>query len=145
MFLKPKHFLLECRPNFGSFCPLPGPLRAIVSSAPNPALYKFLRTPLLDLYLFLMYDNANHNAGNLTDHTMLISILIREDVCMIQRKVIIPSSVPYKMRIVRNAQWHEIISTAQSQYFQQKNIPMLRCAEGGRGADFRDNYVLGRK
>ena len=97
MFLKPKHFLLECRPNFGSFCPLPGPLRAIVSSAPNPPLYKFLRTSLdvmvafasnlassLDLYLFLMYDTANHNAGNLTDHTMLISILIREDVCMIQ-------------------------------------------------------------
>ena len=34
--LKSKHFLLECRPNFGSFCPLPGPLRAIVSSALNP-------------------------------------------------------------------------------------------------------------
>ena len=28
MFLKPKHFIFECRPNFGSFCPLPGPLRA---------------------------------------------------------------------------------------------------------------------
>ena len=38
MFLKPKHFILECRPNFGSFCPLPGPLRAIVFSAPKPPL-----------------------------------------------------------------------------------------------------------
>ena len=28
MFLKPKHFIFECRPNLGSFCPLPGPLRA---------------------------------------------------------------------------------------------------------------------
>ena len=28
MFLKPKHFIFEYRPNFGSFCPLPGPLRA---------------------------------------------------------------------------------------------------------------------
>ena len=24
MFLKPKHFIFECRPNFGSFCPLSG-------------------------------------------------------------------------------------------------------------------------
>ena len=31
MFLKPKHFIFECRPNFGSFCPLPGPLRAGLS------------------------------------------------------------------------------------------------------------------
>ena len=46
MFLKPKHFIFECRPNFGSFCPLPGLLRAITFSAPNPPLYKFLRTPL---------------------------------------------------------------------------------------------------
>ena len=36
MFLKPKHFIFECRPNFGSFCPLPGLLRAITFSAPNP-------------------------------------------------------------------------------------------------------------
>ena len=28
MFLKAKHFVFECRPNFGSFCSLPGPLRA---------------------------------------------------------------------------------------------------------------------
>ena len=31
MFLKPKHFIFECRPNFGSFFPLPGPLRAGLS------------------------------------------------------------------------------------------------------------------
>ena len=36
MFLKPKHFIFECRPNFGSFCPLPGLLRAITFSAPKP-------------------------------------------------------------------------------------------------------------
>ena len=36
MFLKPKHFIFECRPNFGSFYPLPGLLRAITFSAPNP-------------------------------------------------------------------------------------------------------------
>ena len=36
MFLKPKHFIVECRPNFGSFCPLPGLLRAITFSAPKP-------------------------------------------------------------------------------------------------------------
>ena len=36
MFLKPKHFIFECRPNFGSFCPLPGLLRAITFAAPNP-------------------------------------------------------------------------------------------------------------
>ena len=47
MFLKPKHFIFECRPNFGSFFPLPGLLRAITFSAPKPPLYKFLRTPLL--------------------------------------------------------------------------------------------------
>ena len=47
MFLKPKHFIFECRPNFGSFYPLPGLLRAITFSAPKPPLYKFLRTPLL--------------------------------------------------------------------------------------------------
>ena len=46
MFLKPKHFIFECRPNFGSFFPLPGLLRAITFSAPKPPLYKFLRTPL---------------------------------------------------------------------------------------------------
>ena len=36
MFLKPKHFIFECRPNFGSFYPLPGLLRAITFSAPKP-------------------------------------------------------------------------------------------------------------
>ena len=36
MFLKPKYFIFECRPNFGSFCPLPGLLRAITFLAPNP-------------------------------------------------------------------------------------------------------------
>ena len=36
MFLKPKHFIFECRPNFGSFCPIPGLLRAITFSAPKP-------------------------------------------------------------------------------------------------------------
>ena len=36
MFLKPKHFIFECRPNFGSFFPLPGLLRAITFSAPKP-------------------------------------------------------------------------------------------------------------
>ena len=38
MFLKPKHFIFECRPNFGSFYPLPGLLRAITFSAPKPPL-----------------------------------------------------------------------------------------------------------
>ena len=48
MFLKPKHLILECRSNFGSLCSLPGPLRAIVFSAPNspPPFQKFPRTPL---------------------------------------------------------------------------------------------------
>ena len=36
MFLKPKHFIFECRPNFGSFYPLLGLLRAITFSAPKP-------------------------------------------------------------------------------------------------------------
>ena len=36
MFLKPKHFISECRPNFKSFCSLPGTLRTIEFSAPNP-------------------------------------------------------------------------------------------------------------
>ena len=37
MFLQPKQFIFECRPNFESFCPLPGPLKAILFSAPNPS------------------------------------------------------------------------------------------------------------
>ena len=41
MFLKPKHCIFECRPNFGSFCPLPGPLKAIVFSAPKPPPSQF--------------------------------------------------------------------------------------------------------
>ena len=36
MLLKPKHFTFECRPNFESFCPLPGLLRAITFSVPKP-------------------------------------------------------------------------------------------------------------
>ena len=46
MFLKPKHFIFKCRPNFESFCPLPRLLRAIVFSATKTPLHKFLRTPL---------------------------------------------------------------------------------------------------
>ena len=34
--LKTKTLYFESRRNFGSFCPLPGPLRAIVFLAPNP-------------------------------------------------------------------------------------------------------------
>ena len=47
MFLKPKHFIFECRPNFGSFCPLPGQLRqSCFRLQTPPPIHKFLCTPL---------------------------------------------------------------------------------------------------
>ena len=64
MFFKPKHFIFECRPNFESFCPLPGLLRAIVFSATKLPLHKFLRTPLLVIVYKPLKENLRSGKDN---------------------------------------------------------------------------------
>ena len=68
MFLKPKHFIFKCRPNFESFSPLPGLLRAIVFSAPKPppsqiSAYATASTSMRNItacFLLISRDKSNY-------------------------------------------------------------------------------------
>ena len=69
MFLKPKHFIFKCRPNFGSFCPLPGLLRAITFSTPKPPPLQISAYATAPIYLHLKLTNSR--AALCEDFTML--------------------------------------------------------------------------